>query len=176
MSGLLTRLPRRGARSQARDEHATEPSDEQATTALPAEREAPDGDPGALNARQRAQLRRRAQYLRKLRNLQLRDLGGLIFDLHRFERQRDDLVASKLAGLEHTDGEMRAADAALGSARHIDELREAGIGGSCQTCGALFGSDARFCSTCGTELATGAQTPQAATSAEPVSSPPAAAP
>lgn len=142
MSGLTARIARRRA---AR----SDPPDEQPTLAAPT---AEPGQPAKLSSRQRIGLRRRARYLRGLRALQLRDLGGLVFDLHRFGRRREDLVAVKLSQLDQTDREMRAAEAALGATRTIDEVHEAGIGGSCPSCGALFAGDARYCSACGAGL------------------------
>ena len=32
------------------------------------------------------------------------------------------------------------------------ELREPGIGGACENCGAVYGSQDRFCATCGDPL------------------------
>lgn len=103
--------------------------------------------------RNRSQLRRRLRFLRRRRELELRDLGGLVFDLHRFGSQRPDLVQAKVATLATTDGERRALEQALEDERPLRELREAGIGGVCPACGTLYASDARFCSACGTPLA-----------------------
>ena len=46
------------------------------------------------------------------------------------------------------DGELRALERALDDRRDILELREPGIA-ACPRCGALHGSDARFCPSCG---------------------------
>ena len=40
----------------------------------------------------RGKLRRRLRYLRRVRELGFRDVGGLVFDLDRFGRKRPDLV------------------------------------------------------------------------------------
>lgn len=104
--------------------------------------------PGALSFRDRGRLRRRLRYLRRVRELGFRDLGGLVFDLHRFGRQGDELVRGKLTALEAVDRELRALEAALNDRRPITELREPGIA-SCPRCGALHGSEARFCPACG---------------------------
>ena len=53
-------------------------------------------DPGFL---ERGGLRRRLRFLRKTRELAYRDLGGLVFEMHRLGQQREDLLASKLATL-----------------------------------------------------------------------------
>jgi hypothetical protein len=96
----------------------------------------------------RGRMRRRLGYLRSARELGLRDLGGLVFDLHRFERERPDLVKAKLDALAELDAERRRLENVLGERREVDVLREPGLA-SCAACGALLGSDARFCSNCG---------------------------
>jgi hypothetical protein len=105
----------------------------------------PDGAPSFIS---RGRLRRRLRYLRRVRELAFRDLGGLVFDLDRFGRERPDLVDVKLAGLRSIDGELRALEVALGDVRDVEELDEPGIT-SCAHCGALHGSDDRFCPACG---------------------------
>ncbi len=100
---------------------------------------------------ERGKLRRRLRYVRRAREVALRDLGGLVFDLHRFGRDRGDLVEQKLAGLSALDGEMRALETVLDDRREITVLREPGLA-SCPRCGALHASDAHFCSACGLPL------------------------
>lgn len=106
------------------------------------------GKPGF---RDRGRLRRRLRYLRRVRELGFRDLGGLVFDLDRFGRQGDHLVRGKLAALRAVDAELRALERALDERRDVLELREPGIA-ACPRCGALHGSDARFCPSCGVGL------------------------
>ena len=96
----------------------------------------------------RGRLRRRLRYLRSARELGLRDLGGLVFDLHRFERERPDLVKAKLDALAELDAERRRLETVLDDRREVDVLREPGLA-SCAACGSLLASDARFCSNCG---------------------------
>ncbi len=110
-------------------------------------------EPEQPGVRHRAQLRRRLRFLRRRRELELRDLGGLVFDLSRFGAQRPDLLQAKVEVLATTDAERRALEQALGEDRPLRELREAGIGGVCPACGTLYASDARFCSSCGAPLA-----------------------
>src|SRR5439155_6146313 len=105
------------------------PQDEQPTVAVQAQA------PAAPSFRERGRLRRRLRYLRRVRELGFRDLGGLVFDLHRFGRSRDDLVQAKLAALHSVDREMRALEALLDDRRAVTELREPGIS-SCPRCGA----------------------------------------
>jgi len=101
--------------------------------------------------RERARLRRRLRFLRRLRELGFRDLGGLVFDQHRFGRPNDELVRAKLTALAAVDAELRALEGALADRRPLTELREPGIS-ACARCGAVIGSDARFCSSCGTPV------------------------
>jgi len=157
MSGPISRIVRRSAVRQT-----DSPVDADATIDQP-----PAGsDPGedarrGPGARQRGALRRRLRYLRRLRELQLRDLGGLVFDVHRFGEGADEaararhaeLVRAKVADLTVVDTELRGIEHALGERHGVQELREAGIGGTCEQCGALHASDARFCSSCGAPVA-----------------------
>ena len=104
-------------------------------------------------------MRRRLRYLRKLRELQARDLGGLVFDLRRFERKRDDLVAQKIDQIRACDDELRALETALDERRDLRDVREPGIGGTCPRCFAIFGSADRFCANCGAALGGAVQGP-----------------
>ena len=93
-------------------------------------------------------MRRRLRFLRRLRELGYRDLGGLVFEQHRFARADEALVRGKVDALAAVDRELRALEAALGERRAVTELREPGLT-ACARCGAVIGSDARFCSSCG---------------------------
>ena len=111
--------------------------------------EAPaDAGPGF---RERTRMRRRLRYLRRLRELLFRDVGGLAFDLHRFGRERPDLMQQKLDTLAGVDTELRTIEDALRDRRELTELREAGIS-ACPRCGTLHDTDANFCPECGTSL------------------------
>jgi hypothetical protein len=101
--------------------------------------------------RHRGRVRRRLRYLRRVRELGFRDLGGLAFEQHKFSQVREDLVQAKLAALAAVDAELRALEHALADRRAVTELREPGIS-ACPRCGALHGSDARFCPSCGVPL------------------------
>jgi ribosomal protein L40E len=83
-----------------------------------------------------------------VRELGFRDLGGLVFDQHKFASINEELVRSKLTALAAVDAELRALEHALDDRRPLTELREPGIS-VCPRCGALHGSDARFCPSCG---------------------------
>lgn len=118
---------------------------------LPAGLAPEDVAPSRPSFRDRARLRRRMRYLRRVRELGFRDLGGLAFDLHRFRRRNDELVLGKLAALDAVDRELRAIERVLDERRDIIELREPGVA-ACPRCGALHGSDANFCPQCGTQF------------------------
>lgn len=153
---------RRSERPHARPEPAPE-AEAQPTAVLPAAAPGPaadappvpagvdPGEPPRPTFATRGRLRRRLRYLRRVRELGLRDIGGLVFDQHRFGQSRPELVQGKLAALTAVDAELRRLERALDDRRAITELREPGIA-ACPRCGALHGSDARFCPSCGVPL------------------------
>lgn len=114
--------------------------------------------PQAPGFGERGRMRRRARFLRRARELAYRDLGGLVFDLHRFGRRNDQVVLAKLATLGHIDAELRALEEALREMRPVTVLREAGIA-ACPRCAAIHGSDDRFCPGCGLAFDMGADRP-----------------
>src|SRR4051812_6441985 len=159
MKRLLPRPPRRRAKQPqvtdggtAADAGATEVRPAGPAGAEPADPAAPPQP----SFRNRGRLRRRLRFLRRVRELGFRDLGGLVFDQHKFNRPNEDLVRGKVAALTAVDSELRAREEALGERRDIPELREPGIT-ACPRCGTLHGSDARFCPSCGL-AETGART------------------
>jgi hypothetical protein len=104
----------------------------------------------------RGKLRRRLRYLRHVRELLLRDLGGFTFEVHRTaggtaQEPQQRLAAAKAQRISALDAEVRALESRLGEP-HETLLREPGIGGTCPECGELHASDAHFCSRCGTAL------------------------
>jgi zinc-ribbon domain len=110
----------------------------------------------AASAR-RGKLRRRLRYLRHVRELLLRDLGGFTYEVHRTaggtaqEPQRR-LTAAKSQRIAALDAEVLALESRLGEPHAEALLREPGIGGTCSECGELHASDAHFCSRCGAPL------------------------
>jgi hypothetical protein len=182
MNGLLRRLKRRAATA---DENppgtpaASEPVDATATqitveggSGLSEEeqerirrrRDVPAGlDAAELEATQgegarRGSVRRRVRYLRRARELLLRDLGGFEYEVHRAAGGRQnvkhreilDRKAERLAAL---DRELRELERRLGEPHRAETVvREPGIGGICPECGELHGSDAGWCAHCGTPL------------------------
>ena len=128
-----------------------------AAEAAPAAEPAPAIDPVAAvpanpTWRERGRLRRRLRYLREVRELGYRDLGGLVFDQHRFQRPNDGLVQGKVLAIDAVDRELRAIEQALRAGTLVTELALPGVS-ACQRCGALHGSDARYCPQCGLAFA-----------------------
>ena len=126
-------------------------------------RDLPAGvDPGDLAAAppasaRRGKLRRRLRYLRHVRELLLRDLGGFTYEVHRtaggnVQEPQRRLAAAKAERLSALDAELLALEAQLGVPHEAAVLREPGIGGTCRECGELHASDAHFCSRCGAPL------------------------
>ncbi len=117
----------------------------------------------------RGRLRRRLRHLRGVRELLLRDLGGLVFEVHRSGQSGSDahrrLVTEKLGRMATVDAERRELEGLLDD-RRGRVVREPGIGGACPSCGEIYGSDARFCWACGTPVAPGARPPPAARPAD----------
>src|SRR5438128_1317602 len=83
--------------------------------------------------------------------LAYRDLGGLVFNLHRFGKRNDALVLAKLSTIARIDGELRGLESALGESRRVTVLREAGVT-ACPRCAAIHSSEDRFCPSCGLPL------------------------
>jgi hypothetical protein len=191
MNGLLRRLKRRAATADETPPGtpaASEPVDATAThvvveggpelseedRAVDAElarrrRDVPAGlDPAELEASQlesssRGRARRRVRYLRRARELLLRDLGGFFYEVHRTAGGRQhgghrEILERKTARLADVDAELTQLEARLGQA-HPEQtvVREPGIGGTCPSCGELHGSEANWCAYCGTPLTDRAQ-------------------
>ncbi len=123
----------------------------------------------------RGRVRRRARFLRKARELAYRDLGGLVFNLHRFGQRNDPLVIAKLETLGHIDAELRALETALSEREPVTILREAGIT-ACPRCAAIHGGEDRFCPNCGLSLSRNSNLPIAGAPAAAAPPPPAPAP
>jgi hypothetical protein len=182
MSGLLRRIKRsRSADAgETRAEGQAAGAEGAPTTAetakLPAGATAPaikaDPDtPAGLDlseavappAGRRGRLRRRLRYLRRARELMLRDLGGLLYEVHRTGggdvSAHSAVIGGKVERLARLDAEAAAIETALGAPRGEAVVFEPGIGGTCAVCGELYGSAARFCSHCGTATGATAVTP-----------------
>jgi hypothetical protein len=182
MSGLLRRI-KRSCSADAGETHAEgqaagpEGAPTTAETAeLPAGATAPaikadpnapagldPAEPVAPPAGRRGRLRRRLRYLRRARELMLRDLGGLLYEVNRTGggdvAAHAGVIGGKLERLARLDAEAAAIETALGARRSEAVVFEPGIGGTCAVCGELYGSAARFCSHCGTPTGVTAATP-----------------
>jgi hypothetical protein len=101
----------------------------------------------------RGRLRRRLRYLRRARELMLRDLGGLLYEVHRTGggdvAAHSGVIRPKVERLSSLDAEAAAIESALGAPRAEDVVFQPGVGGTCGFCGELYGSAARYCSNCG---------------------------
>jgi hypothetical protein len=133
----------------------------------PVEEGSHDGAPG-FRARGRA--RRRVRFLRKARELAYRDLGGLVFDLHRFGRRNDPLVLAKLGTLREIDTELRSLEEALEERRSLTILREAGVT-ACPRCAAIHSAEDNFCPNCGLPMSRHVDLPIAGPAASPATAP-----
>ncbi len=131
---------------------------------------------GAPGFRTRGRTRRRVRFLRKARELAYRDLGGLVFNLHRFGQRNDTLVIAKLSTLSHIDAELRSLETALDEHQPVTVLREAGIT-ACPRCAAIHSGEDRFCPYCGLSMGRHVDLPIAGTAPAPTHPPgPAPAP
>lgn len=107
------------------------------------------------DTRRRGRLRRRLRHLRQVRELMLRDVGGLTYEFHRAGAGSGPgepgavLVGRKLDLLARLDLERRELEGLLDDHRAETVLREPGVGGTCAACGDYFASDAHFCAHCG---------------------------
>ena len=140
---------------------------------------AAQSEPRSAGFGSRGRLRRRARFLRKARELAYRDLGGLVYSLHRFGQRNDSLVLAKLATLTRIDAELRGLEASLSERQPVTVLREAGIT-ACPRCAAIHSGEDRFCPNCGLPMSRSVDLPiagAAATAGAPPTTPaPQAAP
>lgn len=104
-------------------------------------------------ARERTAIRRRLRALRRKREAMLVELGALTFEQHRQHRFTPQLVDPRAVELDALQNEIEALEAALAEDRRVVDLVAAGIAGSCARCGTLASTSARYCESCGAELA-----------------------
>ena len=88
-------------------------------------------------------LRRERRALLQFREERLRDLGGLLLEMFRRDRFREDLVRERCEELLEIDDHVAALDALLGISWTLPEPARC-------TCGAPLAEEARFCPVCGT--------------------------
>jgi len=134
--------------------------------------EAPPQSP----AGRRSRLRRRLRYLRGARELMLRDLGGLLYEIHRTGRgdvpAHATLIEAKVGRIAGLDAEAHALETALAAPHGETLVFQPGLGGTCAACGEAYAGGARFCASCGTSTSAVAMDPAA--KPPPMPTPPAA--
>ena len=165
MSGLLRRIRRPSVASdEPPPEEAVDLREEADHGPVPAGADL-DGVIGERpTTRRRGRLRRRLRHLRRIREMLLRDLGGFVFEMRRADEpgMGEAILEAKLERLHAVQAELRELEDILDD-HTATVLREPGVGGTCPLCHELYGSDARFCSSCGTPVAPGAVRPVVST-------------
>lgn len=134
------------ARTRERVDRAARGSD------VPAGLERGGDATSATGSRERGQMRRRLRELRRVREATLLELGALVLEAHRQDRDDSPVIKRKAAEAAALDEEARALAAALSTDGGLDTIVAAGVAGPCPACGTLTSTSARFCSTCGTPL------------------------
>ncbi|MEA2404361.1 MAG: hypothetical protein QOE08_1008 [Thermoleophilaceae bacterium] len=132
-----------------------------------AERDAASaGEPAAQD---RAALRRHARALGERREALVRDLGALIVDLHRLDRERPDLVKAKAGEIAQLDAELQGLAQALGEDVTQREAVARGAAVQCRSCGTPMSHADGFCAHCGAAARKGAEAPaESATERRPL--------
>jgi hypothetical protein len=145
MRPSLKNLPKRTA-EKARTAAAGSP--------VPAGQEAPDAEAAATPiTAERGAMRKRVRRLSRTREVLLREMGALVVEMRRLERDNPELIARKAAELLAIDEEMRGLREALGERQTVEQVVAAGVAGSCARCGTLRATDDRFCPRCGLAVA-----------------------
>src|SRR3954465_467937 len=124
-----------------------QPRESAASDAPPASppRPADDGDDDGDGGPQlgRLELRRRLRQLRRQRDAQLKELGGLAVELRRVGSTRyEELAGKRLEEAAETERELLALER---------QLAPESVGGVCPSCG-LHTKQTRYCLRCGAEL------------------------
>jgi hypothetical protein len=89
-------------------------------------------------------LARRDRLAERLTMLQL-ELGGLFYEMAIRDHVRMEVLVPKAAALQRVDAE-------LGQVERLLQDGEAGLGGNCPACGAIYARGAAFCSQCAQPL------------------------
>jgi hypothetical protein len=90
-------------------------------------------------------LRRERRALLRFREERLRDLGGLLLEMFRRDRFREDLVRERCEELLEIDEHLAGLDTLLGVSWTVPEAAR-----RCAACGSPLPADAAFCARCGT--------------------------
>jgi hypothetical protein len=116
-------------------------------------------------------IRRERRLLAQTREERLRDLGGLMLEMYRRDRFREDLLSERCTELLGLDARLHELDEMLAAARHRIPARRCECGAplpwgshfcpncgrpageqpviACDECGHPLPGDARFCASCG---------------------------
>jgi chorismate mutase len=104
----------------------------------------PAGDPRVLDG-SIAELRRRRLELAERVAALTWDLGGLTYEMAIRDHYRLDVIARRAA-------ELQKADAELGEIQRLIASAEAGVDGTCRSCGSVHSRGAAYCWHCGAAL------------------------
>jgi hypothetical protein len=100
-----------------------------------------------------SRLRRERRALIRHREQRIRDLGGLVVEMYRQDRFRQDLVVEQAAEIVSVEARLREVDRLLGARTgRLDR------GFRCPRCGTPLHVGARYCPSCGQALAPPATT------------------
>jgi hypothetical protein len=104
-------------------------------------------------------LRRERRALLQFREERLRDLGGLLLEMFRRDRFREDLVRERCEELLEIDDHLAALDSLLGLSWTLPDQARCACGAAvadgaefCAACGRSVGDASRQCAACGTAL------------------------
>jgi hypothetical protein len=90
-------------------------------------------------------LRRERRNLLRLREQQIRDLGGLVLEMYRQDRFRQDLIYEQTAEIVAVEERLREVDELLLAVSN----RRGAAAPRCERCGTPLYPGARFCPSCG---------------------------
>ncbi len=94
-------------------------------------------------------LRRERRNLLRLREQRIRDVGGLVLEMYRQDRFRQDLIYEQTADIVALEERLREVDELLFAVSN----RRAATGPRCDQCGTPLYPGARFCPSCGRPVA-----------------------
>jgi len=104
-------------------------------------------EPPPLRPPAAGRLRRERRFLARRREREIRDLGGLLLEMVRRDRFREDLLLERCAAVLELEQRIHDLDAMVASA--VAEARGFGRGVVICRCGAPLPPNAHFCAHCG---------------------------
>jgi NADH pyrophosphatase NudC (nudix superfamily) len=134
MASLIDRFRHPRAEDTADDAAEKSAADETAQRA-PRRRPLPSG----------GRLRRERRSLLRLREQQIRDLGGLVLEMYRLDRFRQDVIYEQAAEIVAVEERLREVDELLFAVSN----RRSTAANRCDQCGTPLYAGARFCPGCG---------------------------